>query len=33
LYPLVEAGRFPAALYYRLNTIRLELSDQPAIDC
>ena len=32
LYPLVEAGRFPADLYYRLNTIRIELSDQPALE-
>jgi hypothetical protein len=31
LYPLVEAGRFPADLYYRLNTIRIELGDQPAL--
>lgn len=27
LYPLVESGRFPADLYYRLNTIRLELGE------
>lgn len=27
LYPLVESGLFPADLYYRLNTIRLELSE------
>jgi hypothetical protein len=31
LYPLVEAGRFPADLYYRLNTIRIELGDQPTL--
>lgn len=27
LYPLVESGLFPADLYYRLNTIRLELGE------
>jgi hypothetical protein len=31
LYPLVESGLFLADLYYRLNTIRLELGDIPQL--
>jgi hypothetical protein len=27
LYPLVEAGAFDASLYYRLNTVRIDLFD------
>jgi hypothetical protein len=30
ILPLVQAGTFDAALYYSLNVIYLEVSDQPA---
>jgi hypothetical protein len=32
LWPLVDIGRFDAALYYRLNVVRLRVDERPLAD-